>query len=88
MVAEGARQLAKGESWRAPLNTSAVVDASEPAAFDVYLNGEHAGALEQPLTPLQTLNTRAVAMARDVQAQAAAQTARQAQAAAPPTPIG
>nr|WP_315051686.1 helix-turn-helix transcriptional regulator [uncultured Brevundimonas sp.] len=93
-----ARQLAKGESWRAPLNTSAVVDASEPTAFGVYLNGEHAGALEQPLTPLQTLNTRAAAMARDVQTQTATPQARaatqapaQAQPATqapPPAPIG
>jgi cytoskeleton protein RodZ len=40
-----ARQLAAGESWRAPTGVAATVDVSDPAAFDVYLNGEHGGGL-------------------------------------------
>ena len=53
-----ARQLAAGEAWRAPPNVSATVDVSDPAAFDVYLNGEHSGALPAPPSPLGALNAR------------------------------
>lgn len=72
-----ARQLAAGEAWRAPMGVSATVDVSDPAAFDVYVNGEHGGALTGLLTPLGQLNARAEAMARQAaaQAQAAAQVA-------------
>lgn len=73
-----ARQLAPGEAWRAPMGVSATVDVSDPAAFDVYVNGEHGGMLTDLLTPLTQLNARAEAMAR----QAAAQAQAQAQAAA------
>lgn len=76
-----ARQLAAGESWRAPTGLSATVDVSDPAAFDVYLNGEHGGALPGLLTPLSQLNSRAEAMARETAAQLAARQAA-AQAAA------
>ncbi|MFK0300400.1 helix-turn-helix domain-containing protein [Brevundimonas sp. NPDC090276] len=82
-----ARQLAAGEAWRAPPNVSATVDVSDPAAFDVYLNGEHSGALPAPQSPLGTLNARAQADARQSEARAAAAAeaqgrARAAQAAA------
>ncbi len=70
-----ARQLAAGESWRAPIGVSATVDVSDPAAFDVYMNGEHGGALGAVLTPLTQLNSRAEAMARQTAAQVAARTA-------------
>lgn len=76
-----ARQLAAGESWRAPADVAATVDVSDPTAFDVYLNGEHSGALGGVLTPLNQLNTRAQALARTTAAQLAAQ-ADAAQAAA------
>jgi hypothetical protein len=72
-----ARQLAAGEAWRAPVGVAAVVDVSDPTAFDVYLNGEHGGPLQGLLTPLAQLNTRAAALARQV----AAETAARAQAA-------
>jgi len=77
-----ARQLAAGEAWRAPTGLSAVIDVSDPAAFDVYLNGELGGALTGVLTPLAQLNARAQALARQtaVQVQAEA-TAAQAAAA-------
>ncbi|MEH6663652.1 MAG: helix-turn-helix domain-containing protein [Brevundimonas sp.] len=69
-----ARQLAAGESWRAPRDVAATIDVSEPSAFTVYLNGEYEGALSAALTPLAGLNGRAEAAAR----QTAAQLARRA----------
>jgi len=69
-----ARQLAAGEAWRAPAGLVATVDVSDPTAFDVYLNGEHGGALTGVLTPLSQLNTRAQALARAAAAQVAVQT--------------
>ena len=81
-----ARQLAAGEAWRAPMGLSGTIDVSDPAAFDVYLNGEHGGALTAALTPLSQLNTRAAALARQtaaqVQAEALAAQAVAARAAA------
>lgn len=59
-----ARQLAAGEAWRAPVGVQAVIDVADPAAFDVYLNGEHGGHLDQALTPLAQLNRRAETLAR------------------------
>lgn len=76
-----ARQLAAGEAWRAPAGVSAVIDVSDPTAFDVYLNGEHGGALTDVLTPLARLNTRAQDLARQTAAQVQAD-ALAAQAAA------
>ncbi|MFC7377415.1 helix-turn-helix domain-containing protein [Brevundimonas sp. GCM10030266] len=72
-----ARQLAAGEAWRAPAGVSAVIDATEFAAFDIYLNGEHGGALQAQQTQLAQLNTRAQTLAR----QAAAELAARAEAA-------
>lgn len=87
-----ARQMAPGESWRAPMGLNATVDVSDPTAFDVYLNGEHDGVLPAVLTQLSQLNRRAEQAARavaDEQArrQAQAQVARlaAAQTAAQPT---
>lgn len=68
-----ARQLAEGDAWRAPLDLAATIDATEPQAFDVYLNGEHAGPLTGPLTPLAGLNARAQAQAQQIADAAAAQ---------------
>ncbi|AQR60322.1 hypothetical protein BZG35_00625 [Brevundimonas sp. LM2] len=77
-----ARQLAAGAAWRAPAGVSAIIDVSDPAAFDVYLNGEHGGPLTGVLTPLAQLNTRAQALARQTAAQLQAEaTAAQATAA-------
>ena len=72
-----ARQLAAGEAWRAPVGVQAIIDVADPSAFDVYLNGEHGGRLEQALTPLSQLNRRAEALAR----QASEAIARRTQAA-------
>ena len=59
-----ARQMAPGEAWRAPTGVAATVDVSDPAAFDVYLNGEYGGPLAGVLTPLAQLNSRADQAAR------------------------
>jgi len=77
-----ARQLAVGEAWRAPPNVSATVDVSDPTAFDVYLNGEHSGALPAPQSPLGQLNSRAQTEARQSEARAAAAAEAQARARA------
>jgi hypothetical protein len=76
-----ARQLAAGEAWRAPPGVAAMVDVSDPAAFDVYLNGEHGGALSSPLTPLAQLNARAQQQAQTLARQAAAELAARTEAA-------
>jgi cytoskeletal protein RodZ len=51
-----ARQLAAGEAYRAPVTVKGlVVDVSEPAAFDIYLNGSAHGQLESSQTPVEKL---------------------------------
>lgn len=77
-----ARQMAAGEAWRAPLGLSATVDVSDPAAFDVYLNGEHGGGLANKVSPLSQLNARAAALARQTAVQVEAAQAAAARAAA------
>lgn len=75
-----ARQMAAGEAWRAPIGVAATIDVSDPAVFDVYLNGEYGGALPAVLTPLAQLNARAAQSARETAAaQARAQAEAQAQ---------
>lgn len=71
-----ARQLAAGESWRAPQNVAASIEVDDPSAFDIYLNGEHGGVLSSKVTPLSTLNTQAQALARQAAAEVAARAAR------------
>ncbi|MEG1451818.1 helix-turn-helix domain-containing protein [Brevundimonas sp.] len=67
-----ARQLAAGDSWRAPLNVQAVVDMSDPAVVAVYMNGELTAPLVANQTPLSRLNTQAGALARQAESRAAA----------------
>lgn len=69
-----ARQLAAGDAWRAPLGVSATVEVQDVSAFDVYLNGEHGGALEAAQTSLSQLNARAQSLARQAAAEVAART--------------
>lgn len=90
-----ARQLAEGEAWRAPQNLAATIDVSDPAAFDLYLNGEHGGPLSGLQTSLASLNARADSAARqaatDAAARAAAaraEAARRALARPPAQPAG
>ncbi|MBN8553150.1 MAG: helix-turn-helix domain-containing protein [Caulobacterales bacterium] len=80
-VVHFARQLAAGEAYRAPQTGGLVVDVSDPTAFDLFLNGERAGRLEQPQTSLSQLNARAEALGRQAAAEAEARN-REAQRAA------
>lgn len=75
-----ARQLAPGDSWRAPMNVAATLDVSTPEAFDIYMNGEHSGVLAANQTQLGSLNNRAAGLARASEARATA--AAEAEAAA------
>lgn len=75
-----ARQLAPGDSWRAPLNVQATVDVSDPAAFSVYMNGELADPLASNLTPLASLNAKASALGRQAESRAAAAAEAEAKA--------
>jgi cytoskeletal protein RodZ len=47
-----ARELAIGEAYRVARGTHATADASDPAAFDLYVAGKFQGLLTEPLTPL------------------------------------
>ena len=67
-----ARQLAAGDAWRAPAGVPATVEVQDVSAFDIYLNGEHGGALAATQTPLSQLNLRAQALAREAAAGVAA----------------
>jgi len=59
-----ARQLAIGDAYRVPRGTHATADASDPAAFDLYVGGKFQGFLTEPLTPLDVAPpTTAVAAA-------------------------
>ncbi|MDY6923773.1 MAG: helix-turn-helix domain-containing protein [Pseudomonadota bacterium] len=69
-----ARQLAAGDAWRAPAGVAATVEVQDVSAFDVYLNGEHGGALEATQTPLERLNARAQTLGRQAAAAATART--------------
>jgi len=80
-VVHFARQLAAGEAYRAPRTPGLVVDVSDPTAFDLFLNGERAGRLEQAQTSLAQLNARAETLARRAAAEAEARN-RDAQRAA------
>lgn len=77
-----ARQLAAGDSWRAPMNVSATVDVSNPEAFDIYMNGEHSGVLSDNQTQLGSLNNRAAGQARAAEVRAAAAAEAEANARA------
>jgi transcriptional regulator with XRE-family HTH domain len=58
-----ARLLKPGEAYRTPLGRGLTADVSDPAAFDVYLNGQLQGALVDPLTPLDKTDQLAAARA-------------------------
>ena len=50
-----ARQLAKGEAYRAPAMNGLVVDVSEPTAFQVFVGGQSRGLLDANQTNLSRL---------------------------------
>jgi hypothetical protein len=56
-----ARQLAVGDAYRVPRGTHATADVSDPAAFDLYVNGKFQSLLTEPLTPLDVAPPVAVA---------------------------
>jgi hypothetical protein len=58
-----ARELAIGEAYRVPRGTHATADASDPAAFDLYVGGKFQGLLSEPLTPLDIAPTAAAPVA-------------------------
>jgi transcriptional regulator with XRE-family HTH domain len=59
-----ARLLKAGEAYRAPIGRGLTADVSDPAAFDVYLNGQLQGALVDPQTPLDKTDQLAAARAK------------------------
>ncbi len=64
-----ARQLAKGEAYRAPLAANGLsVEVSDPAAFDLYMNGEYRGVLQAPLNNLSKMNGEAMKQAQQLNA--------------------
>ncbi|MDI6623489.1 MAG: helix-turn-helix domain-containing protein [Brevundimonas sp.] len=69
-----ARQLVAGDAWRAPVGVAATVEVQDVSAFDVYLNGEHGGALGAAQTSLNQLNARAQSLARQAAAEITART--------------
>lgn len=52
-----ARELAIGDAYRVARGTHATADASDPAAFDLYVDGKLQGLLTEPLTPLDIAPT-------------------------------
>jgi cytoskeleton protein RodZ len=56
-----ARQLAPGESYRAPLGAGLTADIADPGAFDIYVNGQVQGALAAGQTPVDKMIAHAAA---------------------------
>jgi len=52
-----ARELAIGDAYRVARGMHATADASDPAAFDLYVGGKLQGLLTEPLTPLDIAPT-------------------------------
>jgi len=74
-----ARELGIGDAYRVPRGMHATADASDPAAFDLYVGGKFQGLLTEPLTPLDiappAVAQPAVAPAATAQASKATATA-------------
>jgi len=58
-----ARELAIGDAYRVPRGAHATADASDPAAFDLYVGGKFQGLLTEPLTPLDVAAPAAAPLA-------------------------
>jgi len=56
-----ARELGQGEAYRLPQagQDAMVLDVTDPASFEVYYNGEYAGMMDNPKTPIGVLNAKA-----------------------------
>jgi hypothetical protein len=60
-----ARQMAKGESYRAPASVGGLtIDVSEPQAFSVMMNGQGQGPLQAAQTPIGKLTAKIAAPAQ------------------------
>jgi hypothetical protein len=89
-----AHSIGAGEAYRLPESDqqNLLIDVSDVSAFEMYYNGEYAGALEGPLTPIGRINARAeqLSAALDEKQAQAGQLAGQvagAQRATPTAPI-
>ncbi|MGZ3305655.1 MAG: helix-turn-helix domain-containing protein [Asticcacaulis sp.] len=78
-----AHELGEGEAYRLPSanQQELAVEVSDPAALEIYYNGEYAGALDGPQTTVGRLNQRAAQLsavldARQAQSGVAANTYR------------
>jgi hypothetical protein len=78
-----ARQLAIGDAYRVARGTHATADASDPAAFDLYVGGKLQGLLTEPLTPLDIALPTPTPVAAPAAAPAATTQAAKPDAAAP-----
>jgi len=69
-----AHQLGAGEAFRLPASTQQdlIIDVSDPSAFEMYYNGEYAGAIEALVTPIGRMNARAAQLSAQLDARQAA----------------
>ncbi|MBW8734106.1 MAG: helix-turn-helix domain-containing protein [Asticcacaulis sp.] len=84
-----AHQLGAGESYRLPaaVQQDLLIDVSDPSAFEMYYNGEYAGAVDALVTPVGKMNARAAQLSAQLDArQAAAGQSNPAFHAAAPAP--
>ncbi len=65
-----AHQLGAGESFRLPSNAQQdlLIDVSDISAFEMYYNGEYAGAIEALVTPVGRMNARAAQLSAQLDA--------------------
>jgi cytoskeleton protein RodZ len=81
-----ARQLAAGESYRAPIGQRLTAEVTDPAAFAVYINNQLQGVLVAPQTSLDRAVAEAVASQPAVAAPAPAAPVAASVPAADPAP--
>ncbi|WP_443748383.1 helix-turn-helix domain-containing protein [Asticcacaulis solisilvae] len=69
-----AHQLGAGEAFRLPANSQQdlLIDVSDTSAFEMYYNGEYAGAIEALVTPVGKMNARAAQLSAQLDARQAA----------------
>jgi len=84
-----AHSIGAGEAYRLPLadQQNLLVDVSDASAFEIYYNGEFAGPLEAPLTPIGKVNARAAQMSAALDAREAQTGQTTAPKAAAPTQL-
>lgn len=82
-----ARQLAEGESYRAPVGGKLQAEVTDPAAFSIFVGGQLRGALAAPKAPLDRIAAQIAASAPVLPAPVRPAAAAQApaQAAVSPT---